>query len=382
MTQSNGKTADLAEDYRTLSPHNQELIRHFIRNKQLKGVRQSTIAIELFIVNSLIRFFGDVPLDELTTEQLEDWYLWFRDTPSHLNGKKRSVTTVKNSVAYLRQFMISIHGEDKVALMFKRIKPARNRNLVVKEEELLSDDEIYRMMSLCTWERDRALIAVLASSGCRIGELCNLKIRDVTLTREKASLHLNGKTGPRDVDIYDGVPELKRWMQVHPCRDDPDAPLFINKNKRGSEYAPIHETGVNKMLGRLAEKAGVPENKRHNPHSFRHKRATDLADHLTTADLRVMFGWADMSNTPSIYVHSSRAKVNKKLAELAGVKIPQEQSMHKMVKYCPVCGAANSINDKWCNFCFSVLDEEQAKVDARIEQFMMKRMREKQESKK
>lgn len=375
MVSNEHETPHLDKYCSTLCTENQVLLNNFIRSKQLAGAKASTIMAHQLAIHSIINYLGDKPLDTITREQLEDWYLWYRDTPSKRTGKKPNMTTVLNVVTGIRQVLETIHGEEQTASMFKRIKPGRVNKVVVKEDQLLSDDEVCRMLSACDGERDRAVVAVLASSGCRVGELCNLKIRDVRLYREKATLHLDGKTGPRDIDIYDGVPELKRWIQVHPYRDDQDAPLFVNHNHRGSTIPQLRPRGVGKLLNRLAEKAGIPPEKRWNPHSFRHKRATDLADHLTQADLRVMFGWTDMSNTPNIYVHSSRQKVSRKLAELAGVKIPIEQQMRKLTKYCPVCGSANSINDKWCNYCFSVLDDELANVEDKLKKFMLDDMK-------
>lgn len=45
--------------------------------------------------------------------------------------------------------------------------------------------------------------------------------------------------------------------------------------------------------------------KRCNPHIFRHSRATLLAQHLTEAQLKQVFGWTQSSKMASVYVHLS-----------------------------------------------------------------------------
>lgn len=44
------------------------------------------------------------------------------------------------------------------------------------------------MLEACMNPRDRALIAVLRESGCRVGELGNMMVRDVELTEDEGSI--------------------------------------------------------------------------------------------------------------------------------------------------------------------------------------------------
>jgi len=163
MLSTESETAQLENYLGTFCAQNQAVIRRFVRNKQLAGVRTSTIITEVLALKSLYPFFDvDVPLDTITKEQIEDWYLWFRDTPMERTGEKPRKNTLVTVVSGIRQVMESIHGDDGAATMFKQIKPTRNRKAVVKEEELLSDAEIERMLVACTGERDRAIIAVHA----------------------------------------------------------------------------------------------------------------------------------------------------------------------------------------------------------------------------
>lgn len=359
----------------TLSEHNQKIIRSFVRGKLLAGTKPISIYNTVRILQPFYRYFADKNFDEITAEEIEDWYIWFCKTPQ-AKGKQMKESSIALTVSYLRPLIVSIHGEEEGARMMHRIKPKQHKTVVVKEEELLTDVEIKRMIDTCTSGRDRAIIAVLYSSGCRVGELCNLKIKDVTLRRESASLHLDGKTGERDIDMFVGVPELKMWVSTHPFRNDPDAYLFVSKIKRGAKFytSRLGERSIWTLLKRTAERAGIPENKRVNPHSFRHKRATDLADYMTTADLRYMFGWTDMSTTPNIYVHSSRGKVRRKLAEIAGVKVPESVAPTTMVKQCPVCGTLNAATATWCINCTATLSEPLARAEKTAEDWMLKNM--------
>lgn len=359
------------------TPRNREIMEDYRRSKRLAGVSDLTIKTYLYNLLSLLRYCNNQDLDTITRQQIEDWYLQYIRTPTRMQHKPPTQSSINTSIRVIRNVLAHIHGEHTANEMLSGIK-LRCAVTPVREESLLTAEEIQQMLRACTNERDRAIIALLYASGCRLGELVSLRIRDVVLSRVGASLHLSGKTGERDVDIFSGVPELKSWLNVHPLRDVPDAPLFVSLKIDGTSknpatrYPPLRHNGVGAMLIRVATLAGIPEEKRFNAHSFRHKRATDLADHLTTADLRVMFGWSDTSNTPNIYVHSSRRKVRAKLAEIAGITVPESVAPSAaLVRQCPNCGCINSATDAWCSNCHAPLTEQLQHTEKRVEEFLL-----------
>ncbi|MEA3378864.1 MAG: hypothetical protein U9Q69_04460 [Nanoarchaeota archaeon] len=51
------------------------------------------------------------------------------------------------------------------------------------------------------------------------------------------------------------------------------------------------------MIRKLFKEAGV--DKKHNPHTFRHSRASYLANYLTEFQMNQYFGWVQGSDMPS-----------------------------------------------------------------------------------
>src|SRR2546427_3028215 len=94
-------------------------------------------------------------------------------------------------------------------------------------EDLLSVDDIAKLVQATNTLRDRVLLLVLFDSGCRIGEILSLRMRSVTFDDIGAQLIVRGKTGSRRVRIIASSPELLTWINSHPMRGDPDAPLWI-----------------------------------------------------------------------------------------------------------------------------------------------------------
>ena len=77
-------------------------------------------------------------------------------------------------------------------------------------------------------QRDRALLMVLWESALRSEEILSLRIRNVNFDKYGAVLMLprytslvakkavNHKTGTRALRLVDSVPDLQKWVQMHP----------------------------------------------------------------------------------------------------------------------------------------------------------------------
>lgn len=64
--------------------------------------------------------------------------------------------------------------------------------------------------------------------------------------------------------------------------------------------------------------------KRVNPHSFRHARASNLANVLTQAHMKEYLGWVGDSRMAATYVHLSGRNVDNALFKLNGIKTEVE----------------------------------------------------------
>ena len=76
--------------------------------------------------------------------------------------------------------------------------------------------------------RDRAILAILAYSACRVGELARLRVADFRTTGEHRVLTIMGKGGKeRTVPLnLEAVERLVDWLGVAAITDDRPGPLF------------------------------------------------------------------------------------------------------------------------------------------------------------
>lgn len=191
--------------------------------------------------------------------------------------------------------------------IFKKICKLVKKNIdfsewVIKtpktEPEILTLEEIKALVENVKNFRDKLIILLLYESGIRIGELLNLKTKDVLFDEYGALLRVNGKTGVRYVRVVKCAELLRSWIQVN----------------NGEKLFDVSERNVSRILKEASKKAGIK--KKIYPHLLRHTRATHLARFLTEEELKVYFGWSKNSKMPSVYVHLSSRDVDKKIVEL------------------------------------------------------------------
>ncbi|MFI5386965.1 MAG: tyrosine-type recombinase/integrase [Fimbriimonadales bacterium] len=113
--------------------------------------------------------------------------------------------------------------------------------------------------------RDRAMLAVLAYSGCRVGELVRLRVRDYKTSGEHRILNIIGKGGKeRTTPLHlEAVERLGEWLAVPGVRDDPAAPLFPaarsprGMGRDGFATEPMTTRAVEKLIGRYVKALGL-----------------------------------------------------------------------------------------------------------------------------
>ena len=223
--------------------------------------------------------------------------------------------------------------------------------------EVLTPPEVKLLVDATHTQRDRALLFVAYESGARAGELVSIQIKDISFDQYGAVLRIGreqGKTGERRVRLFESVPDLQLWLSMHPDKDNPESPLWP-----GSKGRSIHRRTLLGLVWKYARKAGLGKM---SPHSFRHARATHLANVLKEAAMREYFGWSKDSDMPSVYVHLSGRDVDQALFEHYGIKERENGKEDSALKkrVCPRCKAPNSVSARFCWRCWGAFDAAQA----------------------
>lgn len=253
----------------------------------------------------------------------------------------------------------------------KSIKLKRVRDELARES-LVTDSDLTRLLHACNEnQRDRAFIDVHYEAGTRPGEILSLSIKHVKFDKYGAFITVNGKTGPRPIRLIRSVPNLAKWMESHPFKNNPESPLFIMFNKSNFGKSMTYH-GARQILRRRCEQAGL--DKKINLKLFRHSEATTSANFMTEAQMRKRHGWTTDSKMPSRYVHLVNADVDQAILSHNGI-VKQDEKNLNLPKTCPICNMPNSSQSERCTQCGKpldlntaiVMDEKQNALNLNIE---------------
>lgn len=267
-----------------------------------------------------------------------------------------SAQTKKGFKVMLRKFYRFIRGTQKKGeypeeVRWLSIHVSENHRKL--PEELLTGDEIISIIQKCPNLRDKALIATLAESRCRVSEIGTMKIKHVSIEEYGARLTVSGKTGMRKILVIRSMPYLQEWINRHPDNANPESYLWVNY----SDGEFLCYTRIAAILKEAAKKAGIK--KRVYPHLLRHSRATELASIMSDAAMKHYFGWVQGSKMAGIYIHMSGKETDEAILKASGIEIRKSDEKAVMQpKKCLRCNTINEATNICCKICGLILNEQ------------------------
>jgi len=238
----------------------------------------------------------------------------------------------------------------------------KDRDTRVTPEALLTAEDFEALVKAADNKRDKAMLYVLFEGAFRPGELLNMTVGSVQHKKDHCVVSTVGKTGLKVIPLVVSYKPLLEWLEEHPRRTDPNAPLWCSlaTNYKGERLSYRH---FRLIIKRLAKKAGL--RKSVWPYLFRHSMLTALAKVFTEARLEQFAGWVHGSKMAGRYVHFSARDLEDAVLELHGKKEPSSVLKIVNVTKCPRCGSENPQGTVRCKFCGYILDRETA---ARMEE--------------
>jgi integrase/recombinase XerD len=281
-----------------------------------------------------------------------------RDTPARFNEafstkdyKRSSRATVAQCLATFWRWRFSQRGQEYpswLRIKLEKWKPASGAS------DMLTREDIALIAGHAQNFRDRAWIWTLFNSGCRPGEIFQLRVGDVVphdegyielrVSREKGS-------APEPSPVYeDAVPALLAWLNAHPRRDERLSPLWVDIGGR-SPGAPTTYRAMYKALESAARRSKIA--KPVTAYALRRSRLTMLAKDpaISTSILEKVAGWVPGSNVARHYVHLSGKDVIGALNARYGVKAPGSGEPAPLARTPARCGRCKTVNAPGASFC-------------------------------
>jgi len=214
------------------------------------------------------------------------------DAKSYLSGifDSKSKNTVMLAAASIKFFFKEILGKE-----FSNVKMPKKDNRL---PEVLSKEEVKKMIDSADNQKSRLIISLLYSTGLRVSELVNLKVEDINF-QDRSGWVRRGK-GAKD-RIFVLPENLTRELQQF---------LQGKENKFiFSKSAPLTTRNIQKIIKGTKIRAGI--SKKVTPHTMRHSFATHLLEQGTDIRLiQTMLGHSNL-NTTQVYTHVSSEQIRK-----------------------------------------------------------------------
>ena len=257
-----------------------------------KGLSPNTVDSYISDLKKLSLYLQD---SEISQQSIENYFLDISDFNYSTSTKKRFYSSIKNFLKYL--------DEEENILQIKlselRLKSIR------KLPEVLNVEDIEKMINAYKHDdflnsRNKTIIDVLYSTGCRVSELCNINLSDLDLVDN--SLKLKGKgSKQRIVPIGSELKvNLLKYLKIREnFINSKGEPLFLTKSRNN-----LDRTAVFRIIKSTALKASLDTNI--HPHTLRHSAATHMLE--GGCDLRTVQEFLGHSSVSTTQIYTNVTK--------------------------------------------------------------------------
>lgn len=244
-------------------------------------------------LNSFIKACGDIPVELVGYHTIEQWKTYGEYMGSANSYMASNVSRLKQVFKFLKRCGCKVIDCDAI----ERPVVKQNSNPV-----WLEPYEVAAILSVIASPRDKAIFALLFSSGARISELLSLNRDSIQDGRAK----IIGKGDKPGIIRFDPN-ALAILYQYLSTRNDECTPLFIS-----GQMSRITVSRVEQLAHEYADKAGITKN--FTPHVARHTFASGLKlNGADIFDIKEQLRHDRISST-QIYVHIGESQRDKDYA--------------------------------------------------------------------
>lgn len=263
-----------------------------------KGLSQNTVDSYKSDLTKLSNYLQN---HDLSKTNIDNFFIDMSEFNYSSSTKKRMHSSIKNFLKYINE------NEDYESIDISDIKLKSSKKL----PEVLSITDIENMINFYNHEtyldsRNRTVIDVLYSTGCRVSELCDINISDIDL--DEKYLKLKGK-GSKQRIVPIGSMLYKNLMQYLNVREtflqNRGEPLFLSKSKN-----KLDRTAVFRIIKKTAKNISLQTDV--HPHTLRHSAATHMLE--GGCDLRTVQEFLGHSSVSTTQIYT---KVTKEFLEEA-----------------------------------------------------------------
>ena len=349
-----------------LIPENYVLLCKYQKELFKESVSTYSCITHLQVIKKLTELINNKNWKDTTKNDIDNLIILMMKTYGNQNGQETATSASYKRMLkpFLRWVKTGIRSSRECQRQ-GMVEPIEVRQIIIKSiqskltrEDLLTPAELANLLAACGENlRNRAFIDSMSEVGPRASELLTCKIKHVRQDDYGIILSVDGKTGPRPIRLIRSAPTVTQWLNVHPLKDDPNAPLWI-RTRKDVFGKPLSYAGAYMLVRKLATKSGIT--KRIHMHLFRHTAATESSSFMNQEQQKILFGWSKQSQMPSHYTHLNFDDVDDTLLAHYGMKKDGSKKAQQMPKKCHICETINSPQNDLCDKCSRPLDMKAA----------------------
>ncbi|MEK4255401.1 site-specific tyrosine recombinase/integron integrase [Ureibacillus sp. FSL K6-2830] len=261
----------------------------FVTSLMLENYSNVTLTNYQYELRNFLNFVQK-PVPAITTSDIRQYL-------AACNNLKTS--TISSKIFVIRSFFSWLVREE-IILRNPTLK-IRTPKTPKRVREGLTIEELELVREACQTPRERALIEVFYSTGCRLSEIVGLNIRDVN--QQDMSAYVIGK-GNKERKVYFSFRAMIFLRKYLETRTDDCPALFVTERR---PYRRLNQRGVQHAINKIAERANI--SKKLTPHVLRHTFAMlSMESGMDIADLQHLLGHENPATTTQVYAPVSEER--------------------------------------------------------------------------
>jgi integrase/recombinase XerD len=271
----------------------QEVVKIYIAVKKTEGRSNDTLANYARILQTFFLWVKKQP-DAVTANDIR---MFLYNYQQHRNTPNVTLEKYREMICW---FFTWAHREEYISRDPSRA--VKSIKVEVKERQALTQLELEHLRLACATPRERAMLEFMYSTGCRVSELCGVKITDLDFKENTVHLYVKGRK--HRTSFINARCEVALNEYIKHRKGESDY-LFVSDR---APHERLTKASVEKVVRKCAERSGL---KKHiTPHVLRHTTATQAVNNgMAIEDVSKLLGHANVATT-MIYAKVSQSKVH------------------------------------------------------------------------
>lgn len=277
----------------------------------------------------------------------------FEKVLANINQRNLSPHTKNDYKIVIKRFMKFYEGENYKQEKYSWIKTTIKKNEMVclMYNDLITKEEINELIKSTQNPMYKCLISLGYWSAMRPSEMLSLTINSIKFEDGYTQISIpESKTVKRIIFVREPDGYIKTWLNTHPLKEDPTAPLFISNSVPYKEKKYLIPESYNKMLKVLAKRVGIK--KRVYGYLLRHSRITHMIEEgWNEIMIKKQCGHVTDSKAFKVYEHLSEKQLKEHFISMNEKQKIANKGKPKEEIECNICHTVNPITNDFCLHC-------------------------------